>query len=129
MPKINRYVDISEVERESKKDYIDRHSAFIYCEDVAKKGEKFAVKIKVGKEYSHPDDFDHYIANIALYNGETLLARADFVAGTLGGQDAKGQVEVIFNIVPTTKKLTLVAHAYCTKHGIWESDPKKVTVE
>lgn len=129
MPKINRYVDIDTVEREAKKDYIDRHSPFIHCAQSAKKGEKFAVTVKVGNEYSHPDDFDHYIANVALYNGETLLARADFVAGTLGGQDAKGQLEVTFQIVPTTKKLNLVAHSYCTKHGLWESDPVVVSVE
>ena len=128
MPKINRYVDIDTVEREAKKDYIDRHSPFITCADEAKPGEKFQVTVKVGNEYSHPDDFDHFIANIALYNGETLLARADFVPGTLGGQDSKSQAEVIFNIVPTSKKLNLVAHAYCTKHGVWESDPKTVTV-
>ncbi len=129
MPKINRYVDIDTVERESKKDYIDRHSPFVHCENNAKKDEKFAVTVKVGNEYSHPDDFDHFIANIALYNGDTLLARADFVPGTLGGQGAKGQVEVTFNIVPTTKKLNLVAHAYCTKHGLWESTPVEVNVE
>ncbi|WP_024955167.1 class II SORL domain-containing protein [Sulfurospirillum arcachonense] len=129
MPKINRYVDIDTVEREAKKDYIDRHSPFIACADSAKSGEKFAVTVKVGNEYSHPDDFDHFIANVALYNGETLLGRADFVPGTLGGQDAKGQAEVVFNIVPTTKKLKLVAQSYCTKHGVWESDPVAVTVE
>lgn len=128
MPKINRYVDIDTVEREAKKDYIDRHSPFVHCADSAKSGEKFSVTVKVGNEYTHPDDLDHYIANIALYNGETLLARADFVAGTLGGQDAKGQAEVVFNIVPTTKKLKLVAQAYCTKHGVWESDEVVVTV-
>jgi superoxide reductase len=128
MPKINRYVDIDTVEREAKKDYIDRHSPFIHCASDAKKGEKFPVTVKVGNEYLHPDDFDHFIANVALYNGETLLARADFVPGTLGGQDAKGQVEVVFNIVPTGKKLNLVAHAYCTKHGLWESDPVSVSV-
>jgi superoxide reductase len=128
MPKINRYVDIDTVEREAKKDYIDRHSPFIHCAASAKKGEKFAVTVKVGNEYSHPDDFDHYIANVALYNGETLVARADFVAGTLGGQGAKGQLEVTFNIVPTTSKLNLTAHAYCTKHGLWESDPVSVEV-
>ncbi|MDR2080921.1 MAG: class II SORL domain-containing protein [Campylobacteraceae bacterium] len=126
MPKINRYVDIDTVERESKKDYIDRHSPFVHCAEQAKKGEKFAVTVKVGNEYSHPDDFDHYIANISLYNGETLIARADFVAGALGGQGAKGQLEVTFNIVPTTSKLSLTAHAYCTKHGLWESDPVSV---
>jgi len=128
MPKINRYVDIDTVEREAKKDYIDRHSPFIHCDSSAKNGEKFSVAVRVGNEYTHPDDFDHYIANVALYNGETLLARADFVAGTLGGQDKKGNVEVVFNIVPTSKKLKLVAHAYCTKHGVWESDPVEVTV-
>ena len=129
MPKINRYVDIDTVEREAKKDYIDRHSPFVHCASTAKSGEKFSVTVKVGNEYTHPDDFDHFIANVALYNGDTLLARADFVPGTLGGQGAKGQVEVTFNIVPTTKKLNLVAQSYCTKHGVWESDPVEVTVE
>ncbi len=126
MPTINRYVDIDTVERESRKDYIDRHSPFIHCAAEATKGEKFAVTVKMGNEYSHPDDFDHYIANIALYNGETLLARADFVAGTLGNE--KNHAEVTFNIVPTGKKLTLVAHGYCTKHGVWESTPVVVEV-
>ncbi len=128
MPKINRYVDIDTVEREAKKDYIDRHSPFIACEPTAKQNEPFKVTIKVGNAYSHPDDFDHYIANVQLYNGEVLLARADFVSGTLGGQDKKGQAEVTFTIVPTGKKLNLVAHSYCTKHGIWESDPVEVSV-
>jgi len=121
MPKINRYVDIDQVEREAKKDYIDRHSPFVSVNGEATKGEKFSVTVKVGDAYSHPDDFDHFISNISLFNGETLLARADFVSGTLGNE--KGNVEVTFNIVPTTNKLKLVAQSYCTKHGVWESDP------
>jgi superoxide reductase len=127
MPTINKYQNIDEVERESRKDYIDRHSPFVHCQNNAKKGEKFAVTVKVGNEYSHPDDFDHYIANISLFNGETLLARADFVAGaTLGGE--KSQVETTFNVIPTGKKLKLTAQAYCTKHGVWESDEVVVEV-
>ena len=126
MPKINKYVDIDTVEREAKKDLIDRHSPFIHCEDSAKAGEMFAITVKMGNEYTHPDDFDHFIANIALYNGETLLARADFVPGTLG--NVKSHATVTFNIVPTTKKLKLTAQAYCTKHGIWESTEKVVEV-
>ena len=126
MPKINRYVDIDTLERETRRDYIDRHSPFVKCEANAKAGEMFAVTVKVGDEYAHPDDFDHFIANIALYNGETLLARADFVPGTLANQ--KGNVEVTFNIIPT-KKLKLVAQSYCTKHGVWESDLVTVEVE
>ncbi len=127
MPKVNRYVDIDTVEREAKKDYIDRHSPFVHCESKAKAGEKFKVKVKVGNEYSHPDDFDHYIAYVQLWNGETLLGQATFTPGTLG--NTKSQVEVDFYIVPTGKKLKLTAMSYCTKHGLWESDPVEVSVE
>ena len=128
MPKINRYVDIDTVEREAKKDYIDRHSPFIHCDQSAKAGEKFAVTVKMGNEYSHPDDFDHYIESIRLFNGETLLGEANFTAGMLGGQGAKGHAEVTFNIVPSGKKLNLVAQAYCTKHGLWENEPVVVEI-
>ncbi len=126
MPKINRYVDIDTVEREAKKDYIDRHSPFIHCASSAKKGESFEVTVRMGEEYTHPDDFDHYIASIALYNGDVLLAKAEFMAGALGNE--KGHQRVTFNIVPTTNKLNLVAQAYCTKHGIWENEPVVVEV-
>ncbi len=123
--KINRYQDISQIDKEAKKDYIDRHSAFVHCESAAKKGEKFKVKVKVGDEYAHPDDFDHYIAYVQLWNGETFLAEATFTAGALG--NAPGHVEVDFYIVPT-KKMKLTAMAYCTKHGLWQSEEVVVEV-
>ena len=119
MPKINKYENIDNVEREAKKDLIDRHSPFITVEGVAKVGEMVAVNVKMGNEYTHPDDFDHYIANMSLFNGETLLARADFTPGALG--NVKSHATVTFNIIPTGKKLKLTAQAYCTKHGVWES--------
>jgi len=123
--KINKYEDISQIDREAKKDYIDRHSAFVVAATEAKKGEKFAVKVNVGDEYKHPDDFDHYIAYVQLWNGETLLAQANFTAGMMGS--APANVEVDFYIVPT-KKLKLTAMAYCTKHGLWQSDEVVVEV-
>jgi superoxide reductase len=126
MPKINKYVDIDTVEREAKKDLIDRHSPFITVEGVAKKGEMVKVNVKMGNEYTHPDDFDHYIESITLFNGETKLASASFVPGTLGNE--KSHAEVTFTIRAMGKKLNLVAHAYCTKHGIWESTPVVVEV-
>lgn len=128
MPLINRYVDIDTVEKEAKKDYIDRHSPFIHCADTASKGEKFSVTVKMGNEYSHPDDSNHHIRNIQLYNAQTLLAEASFPAGTLGGDGEKGHAEVTFNIVPSGSKLKLTAMSYCTKHGVWESTPVEVTV-
>jgi len=123
---INKYQDISTIDKEAKKDYIDRHSAFVHCDSVAKKGEKFKVKVQVGDEYKHPDDFDHYIAYVQLWNGETQLATAHFVAGALGNQPEN--LEVDFYIVPQ-KKMKLTATAYCTKHGLWESDPVVVEVK
>ncbi len=124
--RINRYQDISEIDKEAKKDYIDRHSAFVHCDATAKKGEKFKVKVKVGDQYAHPDDFDHYIAYVQLWDGETFLAQANFVAGALGNQ--AGQVEVDFYVVPTKSKMKLTAMAYCTKHGLWQSEEVVVEV-
>jgi len=123
--KINKYEDISQIERESKKDYIDRHSAFVHCESNATAGEKFKVKVKVGDEYKHPDDFDHYIQYVQLWNRETLLAEATFTAGAQG--NAASNLEVDFYIVPQ-KSMKLLAHAYCTKHGLWQSEVVEVTV-
>lgn len=123
--KINRYEDISQIEREAKRDYIDRHSAFVHCDAKAVKGEKFKVKVKVGDEYKHPDDFDHYVSWVQLWDGERMLAQATLTAGALGS--APGQFEVDFYIVPS-KSLKLMAHAYCTKHGLWQSDEVAVEV-
>ncbi|MCV6608855.1 MAG: desulfoferrodoxin family protein [Campylobacterales bacterium] len=127
MATLNSYVNIDEVEREAKKDYIDRHSPFVYCQDSGTKGEKFPVKVVVGKEYTHPDDFDHYIAEVKLFDGETQIAGSCHFAGQNGGQGEKGNLEVVFNVVPQ-KNMKLRALAYCTKHGIWQSDEVKVAV-
>ncbi len=95
MVKVNRYVDISNVEREAKKDYIDRHSPFITCAAAAKAGEKFPVTVRMGNEYTHPDDPDHFIQKIALFNRETLLAETTFAAGAgRSGTERSGRGDV-----------------------------------
>ena len=124
--KINKYQDISEIDREAKKDYIDRHSAFVHCDANARAGQKFKVKVKVGDEYAHPDDFDHYIAWVQLWNGENNLAQANFTAGAMGSTATN--LEVDFYIVPT-KNMKLTAMAFCTKHGLWQSEEVIVEVE
>lgn len=123
--KINKYVDISTLDKEAKKDYIDRHSAFVHCEKNAEAGKKFKVKVQVGDEYKHPDDADHYISWVQLWNGEKMLAQASFIEGALGNQPEN--LEVDFYIVPT-KNMKLTAHAFCTKHGLWQSDEVVVEV-
>lgn len=124
--KINRYEDISQIDREAKKDYIDRHSAFVHCDGKAKKGEKIKVKVKVGDAYMHPDDPDHYIAWVQLWNREKMLAQASFIEGALG--NAPNNLEVDFYIVATGASMKLIAHAFCTKHGLWQSDEKDIEV-
>ena len=117
--KINKYEDISQIDREAKKDYIDRHSAFVHCESNAKKAEKFKVKVKVGDQYPHPDDPDHFISWVQLWNGEKMLAQANFTEGALG--NVPENLEIDFYIVPQ-KNMKLIAHAFCTKHGLWQSE-------
>ena len=124
--KINKYEDISQTDKEAKKDFIDKHSAFVHCEKQAKAGEKFKVKVKVGDQIKHPDDPDHYIAWVQLWNGEKMLTQANFIEGALGNQPEN--LEVDFYIVPT-KNLKLIAHAFCTKHGLWQSQEVSVTIE
>jgi len=127
MPKINKYTNINEIDREAKKDFIDRHSPFIYCANEAEVGKPFEVTVKIGKEYTHPDDFDHYIESVTLFNEETKLAQVTYIPGALG--NIKTHNTTTFTIIPTGKKLNLVAYGYCTKHGIWESSKVEVTIK
>ncbi len=125
MPRIFKSVDISKEEKELRKDYFDRHSPNVICKDRAKRGEKFKVKVKLGEEYPHPDEADHFIEYVQLWNRETLLADVRYGAGTLGNK--AGHVEVDFYIVPQNS-MNLSAMALCSNHGLWQSDPKEVQV-
>lgn len=125
MPRIFNAVDISPEEKEVRKDYFDRHAPVIVCEDTAVSGEKFRVKVRVGTDYKHPDDADHYISFIQLWNIETFLAEIHFGPGVMGSQ--ANQVEVDFFIVPKNS-MQLTALSNCTKHGLWQSKTKEVKV-
>jgi superoxide reductase len=126
MPRIFTATDIDKEEKDVRKDYFDRHMPVILCESSAKKGKKFAVKIRVGTDYSHPDDHNHYIKYVQLWNRETLLAQAEFPPGTLGNQ--KSQVEVVFYTIQAAS-MNLRAMAYCTNHGLWQSEPFSVKIK
>jgi len=125
MPKIFKLIDITKLQKEAQKDYFDRHSPIIICDDDANEGEKFKVKIRIGSEYNHPDDGDHFIGFIQLWNRETLLAEVKMFPGTMGS--TAGQPEIDFYVVPKIS-MNLTAMSYCTRHGLWQSEPKEVTV-
>jgi len=125
MPRVFTTVDITQEEKEVRKDYFDRHSPVIICDKHAKRGEKFKVKVRIGTEYPHPDDPDHFISYIQLWNRETFIAEAHFAPGMMANE--AGQVEVDFYIVPKMT-MNLAAMSVCTKHGLWQSDSVEVAV-
>jgi len=118
--------EISQEEKEIRKDYFDRHTPVIHCEETAKEGEKLKVKIKLGTEYPHPDVPEHFINYVQLWNRETFLAEAHFTPGVLGNKP--GYVEVDFYIVPGPVSMNLSAMAVCTNHGLWQSESKEVKI-
>jgi len=126
MPRVFKATDIEKEAKESRRDYFDRHTPHVICPVKVKKGEKFEVKVKVGENYVHPDDPDHYISLIQLWNRETLLAEARYTAGAYGNKPAN--FEVGFYIVAPEVNMNLSAMSVCTKHGLWQSDDKPVEV-
>lgn len=126
MPRLFSPVDISKEEKEVRKDYFDRHTPVVICDDSAREGEKFRVKVRLGTEYTHPDEPDHHIKYVQLWNRETFLAEAHFAPGTMGNNPS--HVEVDFFIVPGPVSLNLSAMAVCTKHGLWQSNPREVAI-
>jgi len=108
------------------RDYLDRHMPHVICPDSVKRGEKFAVKVRLGDEYPHPDEDDHYISVIQLWNRETLLAETRYSAGV--NSHLPNHFEVDYYIVAPDVSMNLSAMAVCTKHGLWQSEDKPVKV-
>jgi len=106
MPRVFKATEIEKENKEIKRDYLDRHMPHVFCPDEVKRGEKFAVKVVMGEEYPHPDEHEHFISVLQLWNRETLLAETRYTAGVMN----------------------LSAMAVCTKHGLWQSEDKAVKV-
>lgn len=126
MPRVFQATNIPEEEKEIRRDYFDRHMPRVICDDTCREGEKLTVKVTMGNEYTHPDDPNHFISHVQLWNRETFLAEAHFSPGVLGNKP--GHVEVDFYIVPGPVSLNLSAMAVCTNHGLWQSESKEVKV-
>lgn len=126
MPRVFIATDIEKEEKEIKRDYLDRHMPHVICPDQIARGEKFAVKVRLGDQYPHPDDHDHFISVIQLWNRETLLAEARYTAGVYGNKPT--HYEIDFYIVAPEVSMNLTAMSVCTKHGLWQSVEKPVKV-
>lgn len=126
MPRVFKAIDVEKEDKEIMRDYLDRHMPHVIAVDKVKKGEKFSVKVILGEHYTHPDDHDHYISLIQLWNRETLLAECRYTSGAFG--NISSQSEVDFYLVAPDVSMNLSAMAVCTKHGLWQSEDKEVRV-
>ena len=126
MPRVFTASNIEKEDKEVKRDYLDRHMPKVVCDDEVKKGEAFRVKVKMGDKYTHPDDYDHYISTLQLWNRETLLAETKYSSGAYGNKPSN--IEVDFYINAPEVSMNLSAMAVCTKHGLWQSEDKPVKV-
>ncbi|MDR0418619.1 MAG: class II SORL domain-containing protein [Prevotellaceae bacterium] len=125
MPLVIKPHDLSK-ENEKRRAYFDKHTPVITCKKKAKRKQKFKVNVRVGVNLAHPNTKEHYYTYIQLWNLETMLAQANFPMGTFGSEPM--QAEVDFYIVPKLSQ-RLVAMAYCTKHGLWQSEEVFVQIE
>lgn len=130
MPRITMPTQLAPEAKEAKRDYYDRHTPHVEAPATAKKGVPFLVTVKMGVDYPHPDVADHHIQRLQLFDGERLLASAEYEPGAFtGGQEpATGHSRVVFQI-SLAKKGRLSAMSYCTQHGLWMSDDALVDVE
>jgi superoxide reductase len=126
MPRVFKAIDIEKENKEVMRDYLDRHMPHVICDDQVKKGEKFRVKVRMGEEYVHPDDPDHYISVLQLWNRETLLAESRYTSGAYGHKPTHAEVD--FYLVAPEVSMNLTAMSVCTKHGLWQSEEKPVKV-
>lgn len=124
MPRIFTYNEFSTGES-SVQAYADKHSPVITCAPNAARNQKLKVNVRIGKTVAHPNTKEHYFNCIRLWNLETMLAEAHFSAGAFGSEPL--QAEVDFYVVPKVS-MRLTAQAYCTKHGLWESEEVFVKV-
>jgi len=126
MPRVFKATDIEKEDKELKKDYLDRHMPHVICEESVRKGDTFRVKVRMGDQYPHPDDHDHYISIIQLWNRETLLAETKYSSGAFANKPAN--IEVDFYLVAPQVSMNLSAMAICTRHVLWKSEYKAVKV-
>lgn len=125
MPRVFTATEIEKEDKEAKRDYLDRHMPHVICPDEVKKGERFMVKVRMGDQYPHPDEPDHFITVLQLWNRETLLAEARYTSGVYG---VPSHAEIDFFIIAPQVSMNLSAMAVCTKHGLWQSETKAVKV-
>jgi len=107
----------------------EKHSPVI--EILEKKGDRYTIRVSVGKEIAHPNTTEHHISGINVYflpQGERFtyhIGRFDFPTHGASIQGANKSTvytepDIIFHL-KTEKQGNIFASAYCNIHGLWSS--------
>jgi len=104
----------------------EKHLPVIECPDKVKKGERFEVKVHVGKETPHPNTKDHHIEFVQLYAKEDGEKPVMDVAQARFGPTYCEPVTTF--TVMLEKSADLIAVEQCNIHGLWDYS-KRVEVE
>jgi len=130
MPSIVMPTAITAEMKEAKQDYYDRHTPHVEAPARVAKGRPFRVAVSMGRDYPHPDLPEHYIRTLQLFDGERLLASAEYAPGAFTGglDEPKGHSRAEFQLA-LAKPARLTALSYCTLHGTWQSEEVRVEVE
>jgi len=109
----------------------EKHVPVIECPDQVAAGQRFEVKVSVGKEVDHPNTTEHHIRWITLYflpDGGKFpyqVARVEFTVHGESAEEAnEGPVYTHHAAgvsMKTEKPGTLLALSYCNIHGLWRS--------
>jgi superoxide reductase len=109
----------------------EKHVPVIECPDSVKSGDKFQIKVSVGKEIAHPNTTEHHIRWIQVFfqpeegKFSYQLANCEFNAhgeSVQGANQGPAHVEPVVQVTTMIKKPgTIYALSFCNIHGLWES--------
>ena len=108
MAQVNRIADCDNLTDLEKK-----HTPCILASDEAKAGSPGTITVHVGKLMDHPNELDHFIGWVGLYENDVLVARAELAPV------ASSPVVTFSVALKGSGKVS--ARAGCNKHGEWES--------
>jgi superoxide reductase len=109
----------------------EKHVPVLECPGEVKSGEKFDIRVSVGKEIAHPNTTEHHIRWIQVFylpeGGKHVyqLAVCEFTAhgeAVEGPNEGSAFTDHSATVSVTLKKSgMLYATSLCNIHGLWES--------
>ena len=102
----------------------EKHVPVIHAPETITLGQEVEVKVVIGEEIPHPNQFEHHIVWIKLY----FLAEGSKFPVEIGTYNLSAHGEAglftpqnITSRFITEKSGTIIATSYCNIHGLWEN--------